>query len=104
MNKRYNITITILLFVAVILISSLNTPEKDYHEEIKDKGVSSVSYTKAKCYKNNDNCTLLLPSFIINDSYKLDGIFLNKERVEKNSIELNKDSILEIRTVKISKI
>lgn len=36
MNKRYNITIAILLFVAVILISSLNTPEKDYHEEIKD--------------------------------------------------------------------
>ena len=150
MNKRYNITIAILLFVAVILISSINTPEKDYHEEIKDvsltfsnekyqkisldydnkqlkyeikkevkkkeesqyynlviekdKGVSSVSYTKAKCYKNNDNCTLLLPSFIINDSYKLDGIFLNKERVEKNNIELNKDSILEIRTVKISKI
>ena len=55
MNKRYNITITILLFVAVILISSLNTPEKDYHEEIKDVSLNFSNEKWQKISLDYDN-------------------------------------------------
>lgn len=55
MNKRYNITIAILLFVAVILISSLNTSEKDYHEEIKDVSLSFSNEKWQKISLDYDN-------------------------------------------------
>ena len=55
MNKRYNITIAILLFVAVILISSLNTPEKDYHEEIKDVSLTFSNEKWQKISLDYDN-------------------------------------------------